>query len=189
MSNFACVATWVIFKLIVLASPDALCINQNDLNERAQQVAIMAEIYAHAKTVVIWLGENYSDVDPAVENIYTIAKKLVPIWKAAQENETAEILSLRVMAFKADNTVRRLHWDSVAELLKRAWFQRVWCVLSFFSRPKIPCSPIILGVFRRSSMQRRHFSSLGEDLPSLNSLLSPLIILGRGNSTGSSLLQ
>lgn len=107
---------------------DALCINQMDLNERAEQVAIMAEIYARAKQVVIWLGENFSDVDPAVENIRAIAEKLIPIWKATTEKESAEMLALRIMAFKADPAVRKLHWDSIANLLKRSWFQRVWCI-------------------------------------------------------------
>jgi hypothetical protein len=88
----------------------------------------MAEIYARAQSVVIWLGENYSDVDPAVETIYAIANKLIPIWKAVQEKENPEVLALKVLTFKADKAVRKLHWDSVAELLKRAWFQRVWCI-------------------------------------------------------------
>jgi hypothetical protein len=44
-------------KLITLWV-DAVCINQNDLAERAQQVPIMAEIYRYAQEVVIWLGEG-----------------------------------------------------------------------------------------------------------------------------------
>lgn len=35
---------------------DALCINQGDLEERTYQVSIMAEIYGHAKHVIVWLG-------------------------------------------------------------------------------------------------------------------------------------
>jgi hypothetical protein len=37
---------------------DALCINQSDLKERAQQVQMMRLIYAQANRVVIWLGEH-----------------------------------------------------------------------------------------------------------------------------------
>jgi hypothetical protein len=107
---------------------DALCINQNDNNERAEQVALMSEIYSRAQKVIIWLGENYSDVDPASDTIYAIAKHLVPIWKAVQEKESPEVIAIKILAFKADKAVRKLHWDSVAELLKRAWFRRVWCI-------------------------------------------------------------
>lgn len=37
---------------------DALCINQNDDPEKSDQVAMMADIYAGAKSVRIWLGEG-----------------------------------------------------------------------------------------------------------------------------------
>ncbi|KAK4108421.1 hypothetical protein N656DRAFT_676736, partial [Canariomyces notabilis] len=36
---------------------DALCINQQDLNERSQQVGRMMEIYEHASSLFVWLGE------------------------------------------------------------------------------------------------------------------------------------
>lgn len=35
---------------------DAICINQNDVDERSHQVAMMAEIYTNASKVVSWLG-------------------------------------------------------------------------------------------------------------------------------------
>lgn len=42
---------------------DAICINQTDLQERSEQVAIMGEIYASARSVNVWLGEvNYVGV-------------------------------------------------------------------------------------------------------------------------------
>ena len=36
---------------------DAICINQNDLDERGQQVQLMGEVYRNAKSVLIWLGD------------------------------------------------------------------------------------------------------------------------------------
>lgn len=107
---------------------DALCINQKDNKERAEQVALMAEVYSRAQKVVIWLGENYANVDPAFETIYTIAEKLMPVFKACIDKEIPEVIDLKVLAFKSDKDVRKLHWDSLAELLKRSWFQRVWCI-------------------------------------------------------------
>ncbi|KAJ0124236.1 hypothetical protein J7T55_005574 [Diaporthe amygdali] len=35
---------------------DAVCINQSDLNERAQQVSMMSNTYHQAEEVIIWLG-------------------------------------------------------------------------------------------------------------------------------------
>ncbi|PQE22890.1 heterokaryon incompatibility protein [Rutstroemia sp. NJR-2017a BBW] len=42
---------------------DQLCINQNDIEERAQQVSMMTEIYSNASAVNIWLGDR----DPSTE--------------------------------------------------------------------------------------------------------------------------
>ena len=39
---------------------DALCINQVDFRERSAQVGIMGDVYRNAKTVLAWLGEEYS---------------------------------------------------------------------------------------------------------------------------------
>lgn len=52
---------------------DALCINQDDLDERAQQVTIMRDIYTVAWQVVIWLGPNVETTATA----YTALKWLV----------------------------------------------------------------------------------------------------------------
>lgn len=35
---------------------DSLCINQNDLEERSQQVKCMRDIYAGAWNIMVWLG-------------------------------------------------------------------------------------------------------------------------------------
>lgn len=39
---------------------DALCINQNDLEERAAQVTLMRQVYSKAREVLIWLGDSIS---------------------------------------------------------------------------------------------------------------------------------
>lgn len=42
----------------------SLCINQQDVNERNEQVAIMADIYSKASLVMVWLGPDpYKDTD------------------------------------------------------------------------------------------------------------------------------
>ncbi|KAK3987709.1 heterokaryon incompatibility, partial [Cladorrhinum sp. PSN332] len=37
---------------------DAICINQNDLEEKARQVQSMVKVHASAARVVIWLGKS-----------------------------------------------------------------------------------------------------------------------------------
>jgi len=45
---------------------DALCINQKDDDEKADQVSLMGQIYAAAHIVIMWLGNDTSDLDEFV---------------------------------------------------------------------------------------------------------------------------
>lgn len=48
---------------------DAICINQQDLEEKTAQVKLMAEIYEHATRVSIWLGKGDNDTERAFQLI------------------------------------------------------------------------------------------------------------------------
>ncbi|KAK2057545.1 hypothetical protein LY76DRAFT_657086, partial [Colletotrichum caudatum] len=47
----------------ILLWADALCINQKDVPGRNQQVRMMGDIYAAARSAVIWLGEEPGEVE------------------------------------------------------------------------------------------------------------------------------
>ncbi|RFU27850.1 hypothetical protein B7463_g8502, partial [Scytalidium lignicola] len=49
---------------------DAICINQDDVDERSAQVASMVKIYRSAKRVISWLGIRDSFFDPFIEMEY-----------------------------------------------------------------------------------------------------------------------
>ncbi|EKJ74980.1 hypothetical protein NXS19_008494 [Fusarium pseudograminearum] len=51
---------------------DAVCINQDDLEERAQQVTLMTQIYSLASIVHIWLGEDNHGVEACLKLIRDI---------------------------------------------------------------------------------------------------------------------
>lgn len=56
---------------------DAICINQNDLAERAQQVTFMKDIYSSAKHVFTWLGPpDHRRIDLAIRTISEIISAL-----------------------------------------------------------------------------------------------------------------
>ncbi|KAI0380264.1 heterokaryon incompatibility protein-domain-containing protein [Hypomontagnella monticulosa] len=79
---------------------DAICINQDNKNERAQQVRYMAEIYCKAKLVIVWLGEGTVSSDKALQAILA----------AAQDEEF-------------DSETSR---NYIPLLLQRPWFKRIW---------------------------------------------------------------
>ncbi|KAL7957221.1 heterokaryon incompatibility domain-containing protein [Trichoderma compactum] len=56
MSKKTCQLFWI----------DAICINQNDVEERNRQVRIMDQIYFRAGTVVVWLGSKYAEIQNEV---------------------------------------------------------------------------------------------------------------------------
>ena len=41
---------------------DALCINQEDMQEKGHQVQRMGEIYRNARTVLVWLGRDSEEI-------------------------------------------------------------------------------------------------------------------------------
>ncbi|RGP68911.1 hypothetical protein FSPOR_5117 [Fusarium sporotrichioides] len=46
---------------------DAICINQADVAEKSNQVAMMEETFSNATSVIVWLGTAHSDSDIAMD--------------------------------------------------------------------------------------------------------------------------
>ncbi|KAK1461604.1 heterokaryon incompatibility protein [Colletotrichum melonis] len=126
---------------------DALCINQEDMDERADQVQLMRDIYSRAERVVVWLGlDNEGRAPRATSLIETIhqacedhalAKNIdlvtmahfTPATQALEglagisiENVAAAGMRLSKPELKAED------WETLGWLLSRPWFTRVWCV-------------------------------------------------------------
>ncbi|KAK8065524.1 hypothetical protein PG997_012271 [Apiospora hydei] len=68
---------------------DAICINQDDLEERAIQVTLMKEVYSKAREALIWLGDSIS---PAQRSEH----------QASEDSSTAEQLSHRFLVEDAE---------------------------------------------------------------------------------------
>ncbi|KAF2495476.1 HET-domain-containing protein [Lophium mytilinum] len=82
---------------------DAICINQDDLEERGYQIQCMARIFGKAKCVIAWLGESAVGSDRAIEDLGIAADKSL-----ATPPMTAELR------------------DNVLGLIQRPWFRRIW---------------------------------------------------------------
>ena len=48
---------------------DAICINQDDVKERNDQISIMGKIYREAQEVYVWLGKGDDDTNYAIDHI------------------------------------------------------------------------------------------------------------------------
>jgi ankyrin repeat protein len=87
---------------------DAICINQDDQEEKAYQIQAMANIYGKANRVVVWLGEAADDSEKAFEDI-----------RIAGEDTSAFSSSARQNGDKSIN-------EPMLALLRRPWFYRIW---------------------------------------------------------------
>ena len=57
---------------------DAICINQLDIAERDHQVSIMGEIYARAREVLVWLGEDADESGKVIDAANQHSSSLAP---------------------------------------------------------------------------------------------------------------
>ncbi|KAK3334841.1 heterokaryon incompatibility protein-domain-containing protein, partial [Neurospora tetraspora] len=91
---------------------DAICINQEDEEEKGHQVQSIAKIYAKASRVIVWLGEEAAGSDQALEEIRMAGERD----QALEEIRIAAKLSTKRLDNKA----------GILALLQRPWFQRIW---------------------------------------------------------------
>jgi hypothetical protein len=125
---------------------DALCINQEDPDERSRQVLLMRDIYTKPSRVIVWLGEDREDVfaQEAIRRITNAEKCFYselskPLGEELDHSDLAKW-----------DTVKHLPWDSsrinpydlpsrtpgginsewvpVRWFYSLPWFRRVWVV-------------------------------------------------------------
>lgn len=93
---------------------DAICINQNDLDERSEQVLLMGAIYTQAESVLVWLGRESHQSNQAVDFIKSVAK--------FDDTVHASDWILNSLNDEAQTSV----WPALHHLFERSWWTRVW---------------------------------------------------------------
>ncbi|KAK0950687.1 hypothetical protein LTR91_025481 [Friedmanniomyces endolithicus] len=99
---------------------DAICINQDDLQEKTVQVCQMRNIYRQARHVGAWLGE----ADEHTELAYTVVRTIAAIPERSYTDHAA--LTLPRLIEKLG--ISDIAVTALVALLSRAWFARVWVV-------------------------------------------------------------
>ncbi|KAF3802801.1 Heterokaryon incompatibility protein 6 [Colletotrichum gloeosporioides] len=90
-----------------------MCINQKDADEKGHQVQLMADIYARASGVVVWLEEVTGD-----NQLDLVAQ--------AESYRALQAISLAVSEAPTATTDDVEDGAGVAKLLNRNWFNRIW---------------------------------------------------------------
>jgi hypothetical protein len=89
---------------------EAICINQQDKDERNHLVPMKARIYSASQNVCIWLGDSAEDSKLAMD---FVRHRVLEVWKFD------ELVTTRKMAN---------HWFALVNLMKRPWFSRRWSI-------------------------------------------------------------
>ncbi|OTB19950.1 hypothetical protein K445DRAFT_18492 [Daldinia sp. EC12] len=112
---------------------DAICIDQDNIDERSQQVQRMIDIYNRGNTIV-WLGpivRLYADRHPTLshkcqmssdEAFEFLFEKINSIWTGwipPNENSDTTMNKMLGHAYK-------VVMDMMTDILQRPWFERIW---------------------------------------------------------------
>jgi hypothetical protein len=103
---------------------DALCINQNDLEERSSQIQHMRRIYQQASRVVVWLGET-SETSSAGFQL------LEEIFSAANSESSSDVgKPIKSEDLKVHGLPERSSpkWRALSAIFWREWFTRIWII-------------------------------------------------------------
>lgn len=112
---------------------DAICINQQDLNERGHQVRMMYRIYSSAARVSIWLGQEQDQSNLAfdlIERLYRGSNTLKALRKLTEK--------------QLANTQLAAHWGALSRLWERSYWRRSWIVQELVVAEPA-CSTIMCG--------------------------------------------
>jgi len=119
---------------------DALCINQNDNEEKTRQVRMMRDIYSKAQRVIIWLGKEESGDRKG----FDLAKSLYQKCDGERYDMYATIYDFDDFDCRSKGVsepFRNPDWSALFNILSNPWFSRIWVVQELL-------------VAKRSSMRR-----------------------------------
>lgn len=110
---------------------DAVCINQQDNDEKALQVPLMSRIYRQAQQVIVWLGDDETDSEGS--KAISLLNQLVDAYQTqwCKEHDTRPYYHLASSGGLSRYNIPSPHdkrWVALGNILQRDWFKRMWIV-------------------------------------------------------------
>lgn len=111
---------------------DAVCINQNDLEERASQVRLMWDVYALASHCLVYLGKPAADTLAAVNLMTDLVHEIVhgsrektstPLPK---DGDFRELIKHQGYFGGGLPELESPEWQPVLNFFDRPYFRRIW---------------------------------------------------------------
>jgi hypothetical protein len=104
---------------------DAICINQQDNNEKGIQVQMMRSIYQRATKVIFWLGQQEQH-DKAAIRLMSIFVEKHKVFSDLEPLRGMPLVQIGLPSYDPG-------WIGWASLLSRPWFGRIWIVQEFLN--------------------------------------------------------
>lgn len=107
---------------------DAICIDQDNLQERNTEVGRMGRIYSSARQVVVWLGEESRDSSVAIRTLTNLGSD-IDVRSEDSEYHIVPRKGCKAFVLDRDHPAMRswaLSWIAIRSLLNRPWFMRLW---------------------------------------------------------------
>lgn len=104
---------------------DAICVDQENLEERSRQLGRFGDIYQLANRVIVWLGLADETSGLAFSALNDIASRVTVDWIRAEMLPTSENnadWADRNSPLRFDEVTSR----AIEVLLQRSWFERLW---------------------------------------------------------------
>ncbi|KAK3374578.1 ankyrin and HET domain-containing protein [Podospora didyma] len=108
---------------------DGVCINQDDMDERQRQVAMMGKIYQGSLRVITYIGPDTEESSAAI----AFARYLTA-YSARWARDWSQDHNTRLPITRADLGLPPWHdkrWNALKDLLLRGWAGRCWCAQEF----------------------------------------------------------
>ena len=102
---------------------DGVCINQENLQERASQVKIMALVYQNAKSVIVSLGPDNGEAEEG----FSVLNSLNDLCQR-QSAEFGGMENVPNVSSDDLHCYADFAWTSCRSILRKPWFSRVWIV-------------------------------------------------------------
>lgn len=101
---------------------DALCINQDDKEEKSKQVLRMGETYRKASSVIVWLGEESKEDQSklGMEVVHVLGSPLEHLGLNQVRDSTVRLPRCIGKSGPAS------YLSGMYQLLQREWFTRLW---------------------------------------------------------------
>ena len=104
---------------------DAICVDQQNLQERSKQVERMKDVYSMAGRVVVWLGPEMDNSKHAMVTLHDLSLEIEVDWrilamKPAANREPSWADGFCPLPYDVETL------QAISDLLHRSWFERLW---------------------------------------------------------------